>query len=108
MSCGSNTSTASQSALPSFENAYSGLLGVAQNVAQTPYQQYSGNLVAPLSQNQQDATGATSGFGSQATNDFNAATPQLQQAYNFLQSSTSPLWSGVQQFSPQAVSQYES
>ena len=58
MSGGSTTSTSS-SANPQFQQAYGNLVNQASSVASTPLQQYSGNLVAPLSPDQQSGITAT-------------------------------------------------
>lgn len=100
---GSGTNTVVQQSSPpaSVLAAYQNVLGQAQNVASQPLQQYQGNIVAGLSPDQISAMntinssqGITAPYINQAARSFNAAT--------------TPLWSGVQQFSPSAVSQYES
>lgn len=74
------------------QDAYQGLLGQAQGVASTPYQPYTGQLIAPFTQDQVTAgntiastQGMTAPYTNSAQTDINAGTqaiyPQLQQ-YN--------------------------
>jgi hypothetical protein len=115
MSCGTNTVT-QQSAPPSqYLSAYSNVLGQAQQTAAQPLQQYSGNIVQGFSPDQTTAFNTVAGASQPITQAGNtvagaagAANPYLAQAQTNLTAATAPLWSGVQQFSPGAVSQYES
>lgn len=102
MSSGGTNTVESQSAPPAqYLNAYSNVLAQAQNVAAQPLQQYSGQIVAPLSTDQN--AGMTDVQNAQGT-----AQPYINQGASDIQASTAPIWGGVQQFSPSAVSQYES
>lgn len=90
-----------------FLDAYSQLVKQAQGVGGQPLQQYQGPIVAPLSSGQQsglqimgDAIDQLAAFG-------NPASPYITQAGNYFGQATQPLWSGVQQFSPQAISAYQ-
>lgn len=90
---GSGGTTTTTSGPPQWlQNAYQGLLGQAQGVASTPYQPYTGQLVAPFTQDQVTAgntiastQGMTAPYTNSAQTDINAGTqaiyPQLQQ-YN--------------------------
>lgn len=86
MGCGggSNTVTQQSGIPPQFMNAYTSLLGQAQNVASTPYQNYSGNLVAPFS-------GAQNQAFSSINNLQGVQQPYLNQAQSYLNKSTNPL-----------------
>ena len=100
---GSGTNTVVQQSSPpaSVLAAYQNVLGQAQNVASQPLQQYQGNIVAGLSPDQISAMNTID--SSQGI-----TAPYINQAAKSFNSATTPLWSGVQQFSPSAVSQYES
>ena len=95
-----NTVTSTSQPPAAYLNAYSNVNNQAQNVASTPYQQYQGNLVAPLSPDQQAGIQATE-------NAQGAANPFINSAASEIGQSTTPIWSNAQQFSPDAVSQYE-
>jgi hypothetical protein len=82
-------------------DAYSNVTNQATQVASTPYAPYSGNTVAGLSPDQTSAIGEVEGAQG-------IANPYINAAAGYINNSTTPLWSGVQQFSPSAVSQYES
>lgn len=108
MSSGGGTNTVSQSSAPpaQFQGALANTLGSVQGVASTPLTQYNAgtneqNLVAPLNSTQNQAFGEIG--SAQGT-----AQPYINAASTDIQNSTTPLWSGVQQFSPSAVGQYES
>lgn len=99
----SNTSTTTSSNSPpsQFLNAYTNTYDTAQNVSNTPYQQYSGNLVAGLSPD------TTAGI-SAVENAQGISNPYINSAANYINSSTTPLWSNTQQWSPSNVNQYMS
>ena len=101
MGYGNNTTTSTQAPPAQYSQAYNSLLQQASQTASQPLQQYQGNLVAPLTQDQQTAFGTVAGTQS-------SYQPYLTSAQSDLSAATTPLWSNVQQFSPQAVSQYES
>lgn len=100
---GGNTSTTVQSNAPpaQFLQAYQNVNNAAQQVASTPYQPYTGTVVAPLSPDQQGAISQIQGAQGIADPFINAAAQEVGQ-------STTPIWQNAQQFSPQAVQQYES
>ena len=98
---GTNTSTTTSGPPAQFLDAYSGAVQNAQNVASTPYSQYSGNLVAPLSPDQ------TSGI-SEVENAQGIANPYINAGAQDINAATTPLWGETQQFSPSNVQQYES
>lgn len=93
---GSSTSTSNTSYTPNAQalSAYSQLLSQAQGVASTPYQAYTGELVAPV--NQQESTGI-SGVNQYA----NYSLPSTQTALGLAQSAASPITASQ-------ISQYES
>lgn len=101
MSSGGTTTTSSNQPPAQFLNAYQNAVTQAGNVASTPFQPYTGNLVAGFAPEQTDAVNTVNSAQGVADPYINAAST----AFN---SATQPLWSGVQQFSPNAVSQYES
>lgn len=104
MSGGGTNTVQTQSAPPQqFLDAYSQVLNQASGVQQDnpTYQPYQGQQVAGLTQPQTE--GINQIEGSQGL-----ANPYIASAQNYIQNSTAPLWAGVQQFSPGAVSQYES
>lgn len=105
---GGGTNTVTQSSQPpaQFQAALGNSLTADQSAASAPLQQYpagpnASNIVAPLNATQNQAF-------SEINNAQGAAQPYINQADQAIQASTAPLWSGVQQFSPQAVQQYES
>lgn len=98
---GTQTSTTQSGPPQQFLNAYSSAVGNAQNVASQPLQQYQGNLVAGLSPDQTAGISATEGANGLANPYINAASQEIN-------NSTTPVWQNAQQFSPGAVSQYES
>lgn len=97
------TNTVSQNSQPpaNFQAALGQTVSQAQGIAATPYQNYSGQLVAPFSPDQNAAIGTVE-------NAQGIADPYINSAAGYINNSTTPLWSGVQQFSPGAVQQYES
>ena len=99
---GSTNTTTTQSGPPqAFIDAFQNVNNQAQQVAATPYTPYPGNTVAPMAP---DQTAALSG----AENVQGIAAPYINTAAQYINNSTQPLWSSTQQFSPQAVQQYES
>lgn len=104
--CKGSSSTQTNSALPQYAAGYSQLFNQAQNTASQPYQPYTGQLVAPFNDTQNQAFGTisnTTGASGAAT-----ADPYYSQAQSDFSAATTPLWDNVQQFSPSAVQQYES
>lgn len=90
MGKGNTTTTSSSSTSPNPQAAglYSNLLNQIQSVAATPYQAYTGQLVAPVNAQQQTGIGninANAGF----------ATPYVQQAAGLATGAANPL-SGAQ------------
>lgn len=102
----SGTGSQVNTALPQYSSAYNNLLSQVQNTASTPYQNYSGPIVAGFNPQQEAAFGTVSNAAG-ATGDA-VAQPYYGQAQNDFGAATTPLWSGVQQFSPSSISQYES
>lgn len=98
---GNSTVTEQSAPNPQFQAAYGSVLDQAQGVAAAPYTPYSGQQVADLTPAQEQAFGEVEG-------EQGAAQPFIGQAENDFNSATAPLWSGVQQFSPSAIQQYES
>lgn len=98
---GSNTVVQQSNPPKQFLDAYSNVLGQAQQVASQPLQQYNGNLVAGFSPDQMKAM-------SSIDNAQGIANPYINAASQHFDAATSPIWNGVQQFSPSAVSQYQS
>ena len=101
MSGGGSSTTTSNTTVPKqFLNAYQNTVNRATQVASTPYQAYTGQLVAGFTPQQQQAQ-------QQISNMQGGYQPMLNNAANAVGASTKPLWSSVQQFSPSAVQQYE-
>lgn len=98
---GTNTVTSNSAPPPEIMAAYQQALSGATAASSAPLQQYSGQTVAGLNSDE------TSAFGS-INNAQGAAQPFINNASNLLQQSTTPLWNGVQQFSPDAINQYSS
>src|ERR1700685_3807580 len=94
MSKGSQTTSTSTSANPQAEQAYSGLLDQAAQVASTPYQSYTGQLVAPTNQQQQTGIGTVNQYAT-------AGVPYLQTAEGLQQNAANPL-------TQQQIQQYQS
>jgi hypothetical protein len=89
---GSNTTSTSNSPNPQALSAYSNLLNRAGNVANTPYQAYSGELVAPVNSQQQ------TGIGGINTN-ANYAQPFINQAAGYANRAAAPVSAGdIQQY----------
>lgn len=102
---GSSSTTTTQ-ALPQYGTAYSNLLSRAQQTGSQPYVPYTGQMVAGFNPTQEQVFGQvanTAGASGSA-----AADPYLAAAEQNFNAATTPLWGSVQQFSPGAVSQYES
>jgi len=99
-SSGGTSTTVQSSQIPQqFLDAYSAALGKADAASSAPLQQYQGQTVAGLTPDQ------TQAFGTIA-NAQGMAQPYINQASNLISGSTANLWNGVQQFSPDAISQY--
>lgn len=100
---GGGTSTVTQEANPPAQvlQAYQTAQNAAQTAASAPLQQYGGPQVAGFTPDQLQAFQTVAGTAG-------AATPYLNTASTDINNSTSPLWGGVQQFSPSAVQQYAS
>lgn len=96
-----NTTTSNNQPPQQFLDAYSNTYNQAQGVASTPYAPYGGQTVAGMSPDQQ--AGITAVQNAQG-----AATPYINSAAKYVDASTQPIWSQVQQFSPGAVQQYQS
>jgi len=86
---------------PEVTAAYEQALSQAQSAASAPLQQYQGQTVAPLNSTENSAFGTIN-------NVQGIANPYINAASNLIGQGTQPLWSGVQQFSPSAVQQYQS
>lgn len=86
MGKGNNTTTSTSSTGPTAQagSVYGNLLSQIQNVAGTPYQAYSGQLVAPVNAQQQ------AGIAGINTN-ANYAAPQVQQAAGLASGAANPL-----------------
>jgi hypothetical protein len=98
---GENTTVSSNQPPQQFLDAYENVLGQAQQVASQTMPTYTGNLVAGFSPEQTSAINTVNSAQGIATPYINAAAENFNTA-------TQPLWSNVQQFSPEAVQQYES
>lgn len=96
----SQNSTATQSPPDYLNSAYQQLVGQAQQIANSPLQTYQGNTVAPFS-------GAQTQAFDQVQAAQGAANPYINSATSAVGASQTPLWSGVQQFSPDNIQQYE-
>lgn len=90
---GQTTSTSSNAPPQEFLDAYKNVVSRAQNVSQTPYQPYPGQVVADLSPDQTSAMDIIR--ASQGIN-----FPYINTAAGYFDQSTSPLTSGVAQLSP--------
>lgn len=102
---GSKT-TQTNKALPQYGDAYSSLLQQAQQTGSTPYTPYTGQLTAPLSADQQTASTLANNVA--GTSGYATAQPYFDAAQGYYSAATTPLWDSVQQFSPDAIAQYES
>ena len=81
--------------------AYQTAQTAAQTAASAPLQQYGGPQVAGFTPDQLQAFQTVAGTAG-------AQQPYLNTASTDINNSTTPLWNGVQQFSPSAVQNYES
>lgn len=94
MGKGTNTTTQNTTTAPNSQamSAYQNVLGQAQGVAQTPYQSYNSELVAPFN--------AEQNTGVQGINQYaNAAQPAINYATNQAAASSAPLsTSAIQQY----------
>jgi hypothetical protein len=70
---GTNTTTTQQQPPAYLQGAYSNLVGSAQNVAQTPYQPYGGELVAGVNPQETAGINATNAYAGAAQPYINAA-----------------------------------
>lgn len=98
---GTNTTTTSSAPPADVTAEYDKLVAQANQTAATPLQQYSGQLLAGLTPDQTSAINTVN--SSQGI-----SQPYINNAQQMVQNSTQPIWSQIQQFSPNAVSQYES
>lgn len=97
----SSTTVENNQPPPAFTAAYENIVNQASQVAATPYQNYSGQIVAPLSaQQQQGITGISALQGTQ--------TPYLNAAQGEFNSATTPLWSNTQQLTANDINQFQS
>ena len=90
---GQTTSTSSNAPPQEFLDAYKNVVSRAQNVSQTPYQPYPGQVVADMSPDQTSAMDIIR--ASQGIN-----FPYINTAAGYFDQSTSPLTSGVAQLTP--------
>lgn len=81
---GSQTSTTTSSLPPQVLQNYQDVVGQAKQVSATPYQQYTGQLVAPENSTEQAATTA-------ATNAQGAYQPYFNQAQGMISNGTQPI-----------------
>lgn len=77
----SSTSTSQVSIPPEVLAQYNAVNSMAQQTAQTPFQQYGGQFVAPINDQQQAGINATNAFADAAQPYFNAATQYATGAY---------------------------
>lgn len=95
------STTTSTTAPPAYlNNAFQSLVGQAQQVASQPYQQYQGNLLAGLTQNQN--TGINS-----IANTQGMTQPYTQQATNDVNAGSQAIYPQIQQFNGQNIANYE-
>jgi hypothetical protein len=100
MSGGGTTSQSTSTVPPQFLQAYQQTMGRANQVASTPYQAYTGNLVAPLT--------AIQNAGIQGvTNTASSYQPARSAAQSDISASTAPLWSSVAPVNGSTIAQYE-
>jgi hypothetical protein len=89
---GGKTNTVTQSANPTAAAAYNTLIPQIESVASTPYVPFSGQGVAPVNTQQYAGIGGIN-------NAANFASPSIETALNYLQSSANPLTTGqIQQY----------
>lgn len=98
---GDSTTTNVNTPPPQVMAAYEQALGMANTASSAPLQQYQGNTVAGFTPDQTSAMSSVDQLQG-------VSQPYINQAQGLMQQGTQPLWSGVQQFSPSAVQQYES
>lgn len=102
------TTTTSTTAPPTdYQSAYTDILRRATAAANQPLQQYSGQIVAPTNAAQNQAYGI---IGQQAQNLQGlggVAQPYIDQGLQAFQQAQTPLWGGLQQYSPNAVAGYQ-
>lgn len=98
---GSDTSTTQSQPNQAFLDAYKSIFSRAQTVANTPYSSYGGKMVADLSPDQLQAQ-------QQVRDSQGIAASYINSAASYYDKANTPLWQGVQQFSPEAVNQYAS
>lgn len=84
MGKGTNTTSTSTAPNPVAAQDYYSLLSQAQGVAQTPYTPYTGELTAPVNQQQQTGIGTVNQYAT-------AAQPYLQTAAGYAQDAAQPL-----------------
>lgn len=84
---GNNTTTSTTAPNAQAMAAYQGLLGKAQDVAQTPFTPYSGEFVAPV--NAQQTTGINN-----INQNANYAQPYIQQAAGYANQAAQPITAG--------------
>lgn len=94
------TNTTSNQPPQAFLDAYSNVLGQAQQVASQPLQQYTGNVVAGFTPAQNQAFDTINNL--QGVSD-----PYLNAASGFLNQATTPIWDNAQQLTPQDIQQYQ-
>lgn len=96
---GSQTSSTTSSLPPEVLQNYQNVVNQAQTTAATPYQQYSGQLVAPENATEQAATTA-------ATNAQGTYQPYFDQAQNYINTGTTPITPSS--IDASTIAQYES
>lgn len=98
---GGQTTSTSNAPPPEFTEAYKKVNAQAANVASVPYDPYPGQTVAGMSPDQMRGI-------SDVQSASGIATPYINAASQYISDATKPIWSGVQQFSPEAIQQYQS
>ncbi len=101
-SSGTNTTTSTNSPPPEVLAQYQNVVNQANQASTTPYTTggfNAGNLVAGFNPTQESAFNTIN-------NSQGIQTPYLNQAQSYLNNSQTPIWSGVQQYSPQTMAQY--
>lgn len=96
---GTNTVTQNSAPPPQVMQAYQTALNAGQSAASQPLQQYGGPTIAGFTPDQLSAFGTINSAQG-------VSQPYIDQAQGLIQQGTQPLWSGVQQFSPENVQQY--
>jgi hypothetical protein len=95
----SNTTTSTTSPPAWLNSAYQSLVSQAQNVAATPYQNYSGQMVAPLNANQNAAINTTA-------NAQGMTQPYTNAAASGIAAGSQAIYPQLQQFNSQNLQQY--